>query len=322
MATGRRGQPQRSDVARGIVATMTSPPVTTQQDTIDEIIKKSGRHDSVPIRRTFVQQGRRSQLKPGPLATFVRRHDMRALDLYLVTLTLATHEPFQAILPAGVWARAIGFGGGSRSAAVSRSWKRLEDLRLISRGRRGRTAMVTLLREDASGAPYTYVGSRSDPYFPLPIEYFRDRWYKQLDLSAKAALLIALSLPDEFYLPAEWVTRWYGISADTAARGLEKLRSLGLLGRGMRFKPAPLTDQGWTREYTYRLKEPFARRRLPGRRVAIERKGVRLEVVQLTTTAPSMERRPASANSEAVLDPGHVSGDRFQLEHNAPTSAR
>lgn len=258
---------------------MTSPPVATQQDTIDEIIKKSGRHDSVPIRRTFAQQGRRSQLKPGPLATFVRRHDMRALDLYVLTLTLATHEPFQAILPAGAWARALGLRGTSRSAAVSRSWKRLEDVRLISRGRRGRTVVVTLLREDASGAPYTYVGSKDDPYFRLPLEYFRDGWYKQLDLPTKAMLLIALSLDDDFYLPAEWVARWYGISADTAARGLDKLRSLGLLDREMHFKAAPLTDQGWTREYTYRLKEPFARYRLPGGRAAIERKGVKLKVV-------------------------------------------
>ena len=99
-----------------------------------------------------LQQGRRSQLHPGPLATFVHHHDMRGLDLYLLALTLATHEPFGVILPAGVWARGLGLRGTGRSAAVSRTWKRLVDLSLITRSRRGRTAAITLLREDGSGS--------------------------------------------------------------------------------------------------------------------------------------------------------------------------
>jgi hypothetical protein len=258
---------------------MATPPVATQQDTINEIVKKSGRPDSVPVRRVFLQQGQRSQLRAGPLATFVRHHDARGLDLYVLTLTLATHEPFAAILPAGVWARALGLRGAGRSAAVSRTWKRLEDLGLISRARRGRTAAITLLREDGSGEPYTTVGSRGDPYLQLPLAYFHDGWYKQMDLPTKAVLLIALSLRDDFYLPAEWVHRWYGLSADTTERGLTKLRSFGLLEREMHYKPAPLTDQGWTKEYTYSLRPPFVRRGAGATRTAIDKKGVRLEVM-------------------------------------------
>jgi DNA-binding transcriptional ArsR family regulator len=253
---------------------MTSPPAATQQDTIDELLKKS-RRPSVPIRQGFIQQGRRSELKPGPLAAFVRRHDGRGLDLYLLTIGVASHEPFQAVQAAGVWARALGLRGSSRRAAVSRSWKRLEDLHLVTRGRRGRTAAVTLLREDGGGAPYTYLGGRDDAYFQLPLAYFHDGWYKQMDLATKAVLLIALSRREEFYLPAEWMTRWYGLSADTAERGLAKLRSLGLLDREMHYKSAPLTDQGWTREYTYRLKPPFTRLRSSGG----TKKEVMLEVV-------------------------------------------
>lgn len=257
---------------------MTSPPVVTQQDTINELLKKSGR-PSIPLRRTFVQRGRGSKLKPGPLADFVRKHDMRALDLYLLAVALASHEPFLAVQPSGVWARALGLRGSSRRAAVSRSWKRLEDLGLISRARKGRSAAVTLLREDGTGEPYTYLGSKGDPYFQVPLEYFHDGWYAQMDLPSKAILLIALSLREEFYLPAEWVQRWYGLSADTAERGLTKLRQLGLLDRQMHYKPAPLTDQGWTREYTYRLKAPFTRRRATPGRTPGESKGVRLEAV-------------------------------------------
>jgi hypothetical protein len=258
---------------------MASPPVATQEETISELLKKSGRPESVPIRRSFVQQGRRSEIRPGPLAQFVRRHDARALDLYLLTLALASHEPFQAIQPSGVWARALGLRGASRQAAVSRSWKRLEEFGLISRGRKGRLAVVTILREDGHGGPYTYVGTHRDPYFKLPLAYFHDGWHRRMDLTTKAILLIALSLREEFYLPAEWASRWYGISADSAERGLTKLRQLGLLDREMHYKPAPLTDQGWTKEYTYRLKAPFARRRQTPSRVPVEKKGVRLKVV-------------------------------------------
>jgi DNA-binding transcriptional ArsR family regulator len=258
---------------------MPSPPVATQQDTINELLKKSGRPGSVPIRRGFVQQGRRSELRPGPLAAFVRNHDGRGLDLYTLALALASHEPFQDIQPSGVWARALGLRGLSRRAAVSRAWKRLEDLQLVSRSRRGRTAVVTLLREDGSGDPYTYLGSRGDPYFQLPLAYFYDAWYRQMDLATKAVLLIALSLREDFYLPSDWVSRWYGLSADTAERGLAKLRSLGLLERELHFKPAPLTDQGWTKEYTYRLRAPFARTRTTGGRGAVQKKGVRLSVI-------------------------------------------
>ncbi|HVC04862.1 MAG TPA: hypothetical protein VND88_09315 [Candidatus Acidoferrales bacterium] len=204
---------------------------------------------------------------------------MRGLDLYLLALTLATHEPFGVILPAGVWARGLGLRGTGRSAAVSRTWKRLVDLSLITRSRRGRTAAITLLREDGSGEPYTQVGSRGDPYLQLPLAYFHDGWYKQMDLPTKAVLLIALSLRDDFYLPAEWVHRWYGLSADTTERGLTKLRSLGLVEREMHYKAAPLTDQGWTKEYTYSLRPPFVRRTARGTGTVIDKKGVRLEVV-------------------------------------------
>jgi hypothetical protein len=254
-------------------------PVATQLDTIEALIEKSQRSEFVSIRRLFVQQGRRSALRSGPLSTFVRHHDETAFDLYLLARLLASHAPYQAQLPAAVWARALGLRGSSGVAAVSRAWKRLADMHLIERGRHGRTASVTVLLEDGSGAPFVQFGARGDPYFKIPLEYWRDGWNTQMDLPTKAVLLIALSLKDGFYLPAEWVQRWYGISADTAERGLTKLRAFGLLDRKAQIKNAPLTAQGWTKQYRYELMPPFGPQWARPLIAAVERKEVRLKVI-------------------------------------------
>lgn len=250
------------DVRPGLChnALVKEAPVSSQQDTITALMEKSLRSEFVSIRRLFVQQGRRSTLRPCPLNVFVRHHDERGLDLYLLTRLLASHTPFEAHQPAAVWARALGLQGSAGINAVSRAWKRLADLRLIDRGRRGRDAVVTVLLEDGSGSPFVQFGARGDAYFKIPLEYWRDEWYRRLDLPAKALLLIALSLPDGFYLPMEWASRWYGISADTAERGLTTLRSVGLLGRESHYKKAPLTAAGYTREYQYELRPPFGPR--------------------------------------------------------------
>ena len=59
-------------------------------------------------------------------------------------------------------------------------------------------------------------------------------------------LLIALSLSDDFRLPAEDVPDWYGISADTASRGLRGLIDHELLVMRKHFKTAPLSPVGYT----------------------------------------------------------------------------
>ncbi len=77
-------------------------------------------------------------------------------------------------------------------------------------------------------------------------------------------LLIALSLPSSFTLPTEKAFAWYGISADTAQRGLHGLRTKGLLNGVVRLKEAPLAPKGFTRESHYTLEPPFyGRRRAP-----------------------------------------------------------
>ncbi|HEX2294125.1 MAG TPA: hypothetical protein VHN37_02325 [Actinomycetota bacterium] len=236
------------------------PPVATQQETVAALLGRSQRKgNAAPIRRTFVQQGPQRKPVPGPLATLVRNRDERALDLYLLLHAVASSEPWDVTESATLWGRALGLHvPGSAESAVSKTWARLEKLDLVRRSRRDRRASVTLLDEGGSGAAYRHPAGL-EPYLKLPYQYWlsEDRWYKTLQLPAKAVLLIGLTLPREFILPTEKAPKWYGISSDTAERGLRSLRGNGLLSRRKEFKKAPLAPQGYTEQLVYSLEPPF-----------------------------------------------------------------
>jgi len=241
---------------------MKRPPTPTRQATIEALLERSKRpNNALPIRRTFLQQGTLRHPQPGPLAELVHRHDERALDQYLLLHAAASADPWNVDLPAATWARAMGLAGETATSAVSKTWRRLEDLGLVARTRSRRLASVTLLREDGSGEPYTHPGRGRDrePYFKLPYAYWTDEqeWHRTLKLPAKAVLLIALSLRDDFILPAERAPDWYDLSPDSADRGLRMLRQKGLLQRRTELKVAPLSAIGVTEEFHYTLKPPF-----------------------------------------------------------------
>jgi hypothetical protein len=50
---------------------------------------------------------------------------------------------------------------------------------------------------------------------------------------------------------------WYGISADTLARGVDRLGERGLLTTDKTYKKAPLSPVGYTAEHRYTLAAPF-----------------------------------------------------------------
>lgn len=226
------------------------------EDTIAEIIQRSGRRSGgVPIRRTFVQGGSQQAPVPGPLASFVKAHDERGLDLYLLVLALASHEPWRAELASRVWGRALGLGEGkSAMTTISRTFRRLEEHDLIDRSRSGRRLSVALLREDGSREAYE-APNKPDRWFRLSFAYWdrQLRWYEKLSLPAKAMLLVAESLKSPFYLPYEKSKEWYGISADTTAKGLTELKRCGLLTTRIERKTAPLAPAGFTTTTYYTL---------------------------------------------------------------------
>lgn len=87
--------------------------------------------------------------------------------------------------------------------------------------------------------------------------FWREHWYRELNLAGIAVLLIALTLPDGFYLPGDQVQTWYGISPSTLTKGIGALRQRQLLDVRRNPKTAPLAPEGITYEYTYTLRTPF-----------------------------------------------------------------
>jgi hypothetical protein len=230
--------------------------IIDQQSTVEALLHRSKRSGhAVPIRWTFVQRkDSRGRPQGGPLAGIVRCHDERSLDLYLLLRAVATAEPWNCAEDARIWARALGLvdqHGEHDIEAVSKAWRRLERHGLISRGRKGHRACVTVLLEDGTGTAYSPpTRTRGDNYLKLPFVYWTaDKpWYRHLTLPEKALLLIALSLPKGFVLPHKKAPAWYGVSAHTAQRGLSGLQDKGLLHAVRVKKPAPLAPEGFTVE--------------------------------------------------------------------------
>jgi len=217
-----------------------------------------------PIRKTFVQQGKGRVRTPGPLASLVRSHDERALDVYLLAHAVCSGGNFDVTLPVAVWARTIALSNSpSGRSTTSKAFRRLDDLSVVSRCRDGSRSKVTLLDESGSGDPYVHPGAAKEPYLKLPHAYWIDAWHHKLGLRAKAVLLVALSLDDGFVLPIERAPNWYGFSADTVNRGLLDLRGADLLQVEERVKTAPLAPEGIAQDYHYTLQPPFGPLRRP-----------------------------------------------------------
>jgi hypothetical protein len=239
-----------------------------QQVAIEALLKASARpSESVRIRNAFVQGGDQKHPVPGPLHQMVRDRDERALDLFVLHRTLVSAEPWTSrALSSRIWARMLGVETDQDHGAVvvSRAWRRLDQkYHLIARGKVGRKAVFTSLREDGSGEDYVAPSGRDvdNRYFQIPFAYWTDEqaWYRTLSLVAKAMLFIGSTLKAGFILPTERVPEWYGVSAETAQRGLKELRDVGLLNRATSYKETPLEDLMYTQEHHYTLIPPFGR---------------------------------------------------------------
>ncbi len=237
---------------------------TPQQEALAALLERSGR-ESVPIRRSFVQDRRRGG-GPGPLAAFVTGRRRRALDLYLLLHAVTSKSPWDVELPGVVWGRLLGLAPQASGTAVTRQWTWLGEQKLVAEAvSAGRERRLVLLREDGSGRPYehpgasTAQGAAEGDYFHLPHSYWTAGMQDLADLPTKAVLLIALSLSDGFLLPLDKGPRWYGISKDTVRTGLRGLLSRGFLEVTETSKSAPLSAMGWTIERRYTLRGPFKR---------------------------------------------------------------
>ena len=247
---------------------MTSKPSAEQQATVESLLQAAKRPtERMNVRHSFVQGGSQGKPVPGPLHRMLAAHDERALDLFLLHRALVSAEPWTSRpLDSRVWARALGLHHDADQGvtAVSKAWRRLEGTyRLVDRGRSGRLTVLTSLREDGTGKAYTSPngGTRAERYFTLPFDYWtgEQRWYTTLTFPAKVMLLVSSTLKPGFVLPTEKARDWYGVSTESAERGLRLLRESGLLERATRVKDAPLSPTGKTQEYHYTLKRPYGR---------------------------------------------------------------
>ena len=221
-------------------------------------VLRSAKRQGVPIRKTFVQQGRgRADTKPGPLAGLVSRGDERGLDAYLLLHAAASAAPWDCTWPSETWVHLLDLTssttGDSAKAAVSKVFARLAKThQLVDVGRVGRRSSVVLLKEDGTGDAYTRPVTKGDAWFTLPHSYFLKGYDQSLSLPAKAMLLVALHLKDDAWLPSEYAKEWFGISPTTARAGLAELVEEGLLTETRRYIPDMKSPTLWAEKVSYR----------------------------------------------------------------------
>ena len=226
-------------------------------------VLRSAKRQGVPIRKTFVQQGRgRADTKPGPLAGLVSRGDERGLDAYLLLHAAASAAPWDCTWPSETWVHLLDLTssttGDSAKAAVSKVFARLAKTHmLVDVGRVGRRSSVVLLKEDGTGDSYTRPVTGGDAWFTLPHSYFLKGYDQSLSLPAKAMLLVALHLKDDAWLPSEYAKEWFGISPTTARAGLAQLVEKGLLTETRRYIPDMKSPTLWAEKVSYRRAGPM-----------------------------------------------------------------
>ncbi|MFJ6211755.1 hypothetical protein ACIQGZ_00155 [Streptomyces sp. NPDC092296] len=242
----------------------TQPPKITGRDArIAQLMRAA--HRTVPLRHTFVQAVRGSASRHAPLREFVRGGDLRGLRALLLVMAasggkdqdghhVTTHDSM-------VWARLLdtdlGVSGQSARTGAWRVLRRLEDRGLVVCERpRGSTRIsVTLLREDGTGAPYTWPDGQTeaDRFLRLPTAFWTNGHDEAIDVPGLAMLLALAKEKPWSSFPAEQAPAWYGWSADTQLRGLQTLVTTGLAERRATYEPAPLSPTGATLVYRYRL---------------------------------------------------------------------
>ncbi|MDK1477061.1 hypothetical protein QNO07_27320 [Streptomyces sp. 549] len=239
----------------------------SQDRTIEMILIRSKRKNrTVPIRRAFVQLGDAPDTRPGPLRSLVASHQERALDLYLLVAAITGANDHSVTEWSTTWARTIGISDEKTGAsAVSRSWKALKDLGLITtaRGSQRRTT-VTKRMEDGSG-PYAPPENAGEKYLQLPFEYWEEGLHTKLSLPGKAMLLIALAQrKNKFTLVQARISEWYGLAQKTVATGIDDLVENGVLEpAGFEYFDTLAVRSGRGSRPLYRLVRPFHQRGLP-----------------------------------------------------------
>jgi|SRR5665213_163528 len=225
--------------------------------------------DAVPLRVAFLHAPT-ARGGAGPLAALVSQRRTLALDLLLYAHAVwPLTNPEAIVATSSDWARAVGLQEqpGTR-AMISRSWSWLEHHRLITSSPSGRMRAIKALREDGSGRLWQHPSDEKEPYFRLPHAYWWGGFARDLSLSAKAMLLVGISLQARnepyFELPLDRGSAWYGLSMRTARLGFRELEAARLLRTWAERRASEHSPTGYTLDRRYSLNpiETVAQRRL------------------------------------------------------------
>jgi hypothetical protein len=237
----------------------------TSEETRETYLARS-RSGYAKVRHTFVQSppGASGGSKPGTLSRFGRNH--RAAVLYLALLT---NWPWLVSEPtpraSGAWIRFLSSDADGAltwtEQSLSHAWKTLEEMKLITRPRRGRLLNVQPRREDGKADYVTPTGKNSDLYFVVPDQFWLDQFHATLSWPALAVLLILLKETGgraSAELRVDRADQYYGISRTTVESGLTELRKLHLLSSRDQFVKDVDTGDGRRRASIHTLQGPFS----------------------------------------------------------------
>lgn len=205
-----------------------------------EIDQTSFTRRSVPVRPAFARDLKETKAAPmGKLIAMGGRGGEVPLKLYLALIWRSSKKPFTTDYSVRKWAELLALPDPSKNGArrVADALKTLADHNLITvQHRRGEPSVVTLLREDGSGKPYSVPrGDNGDYYFQIPAQLWTTGQLQRLSTPGLAMLMAVLAeqksdKPEE---PVWWsTTRFPGrfaLSSATRARGTGELVEAGLL---------------------------------------------------------------------------------------------
>lgn len=219
----------------------------------------------VPIRRTFLQKPPGTKGTRGAQLAELTANQS-ALDAYLLLHALASSsEPYQAEYPVATWVQLLRLDEAATTPAANSRWSKvvtkLTDLHLVDRTRSGNHMQYLLLDESGDTSPYVRPRTAAQGhYFKLPYSYWAAGYDVTLSLPEKLMLLIGLDQRDGFKLPFNQAKAWYGVSENTARRGLRGLADHGLVTAESTYEPSAKSPNGWAEIIRYTMTGPFSRR--------------------------------------------------------------